>query len=249
MGMLFFMTGLIIGSFLNVCIYRIPKEESVSFPPSHCGSCGANLRPLDLIPVISFLFLRRKCRYCGSRISWRYPGVELLTGVLFLSFYPIFGVTKTVIPYLFFISLLVVISFIDLDHYYIPDRLIILGLTVGTGFQLGMPFMKLTESLFGFFMGGGILLLIVWLSRGGMGGGDVKLCALIGFFLGPRLFLVGFLLAALCAAAAGICLMASKRKTRKDPVPFGPFLALGAWMSLLEGNNLLALYARYFFPN
>ncbi|ATW23992.1 prepilin peptidase [Candidatus Formimonas warabiya] len=242
-----FIFGLIIGSFLNVCISRIPRGESIVFPPSRCEACGTNLKPFDLVPVASFLLLRGKCRYCGCRLSWRYPGIEVLTGVLFILLYQNFGVAKNLIPALFLISLLIIVSFIDMDHYRIPDLLIIFGLGTGIVFQILIPSIRFSDSLLGLIVGGGILFTLALVSRGGMGGGDIKLGGLIGFFLGWRFILLSLFLAALLASIIGLALMLVKKKSRKDPIPFGPFLSLGAIISVLWGNDLILWYVNSFF--
>jgi len=241
-----FTFGLIIGSFLNVCISRIPRRESIVFPSSRCEACNTYLKPFDLVPVASFLLLRGKCRYCGCKLSWRYPVIEIFTGVLFMLVYQVISMNMSLIPNLFLVSLLVIISFIDIDHYRIPDPLIISGLGAGIAFQIFIPFQPLINSLIGFITGGGILFLIAVLSRGGMGGGDIKLGALIGLFLGWKLMFLSLFIAAFLASAAGIYLMIIKKKSRKDAVPFGPFLSLGAFISLLWGNHLILGYIKYF---
>ncbi|MGI6629227.1 MAG: prepilin peptidase [Bacillota bacterium] len=245
--LLIFIFGLVIGSFLNVCISRIPRSESIVFPPSRCEICNNRIKAYDLVPVASFLLLRGKCRYCGCKLSWRYPGIEILTGILFILVYRVIDVNLHLIPYLFLTSLLLVISFIDIDHYRIPNRLIIVGFVAGIAFNFLIPDLFLWESCMGFITGGGILFLIALLSQGGMGGGDIKLGALIGLFLGWKLMLLSLFLAALLASIAGIGLMLTHKKSRKDPIPFGPFLALGAFISLLWGHHLLLWYTNYFF--
>lgn len=241
-----FLLGLVIGSFLNVCISRIPQGESISFPPSRCDYCYTNLKPWDLIPIASFLLLGRKCRYCGAKLSWRYPGIEVLTGMLFLFFYLQFGLNIKLSAYLFLASLLVVISFIDIDHYRIPNSLILMGIGAGVGFIIFTHFIHPRDALLGFFTGGGILFFISLVSRGGMGGGDIKLGALIGLFLGWKLSLISLFLAALFASLIGILLIVLGKKSLKDALPFGPFLALGAILSLFWGNDLLSWYIRHF---
>lgn len=243
---IFFTFGLIIGSFLNVCISRIPRGESIVFPPSRCEACDTKLRSFDLVPVASFFLLRGKCRYCSAKLSWRYPGVEILTGVFFVLGYQVIGFTINLIPFLFLTSLLLIISFIDIDHYRIPNPLILIGLGAGILFQIFIPFQPFINSLLGFVTGGGVLFLIALLSRGGMGGGDIKLGALIGLFLGWKWMLLSLFLSAFLASAAGVSLMIMRKKSRKDPIPFGPFLSLGVFISLLWGNHLIFWYINYF---
>lgn len=241
-----FIFGLIIGSFLNVCISRIPRGESIVSPPSRCEACNTKLKSFDLVPAASFFLLGGKCRYCGCKLSWRYPGMEIFAGVLFLFVYRVIGFNMSLIPYLFFTSLLLIISFIDIDHYRIPDPLIIIGLGAGIAFHIFIPFQPIINSLLGFVTGGGVLFLIALLSRGGMGGGDIKLGTLIGLFLGWKLVLLSLFLAAFFASAAGISLMIIKKKSRKDPIPFGPFLSIGAFIALLWGNHFIFWYISHF---
>ncbi len=239
---LIFLLGLILGSFLNVCIYRIPRKESISFPPSHCPKCETDLRAFDLFPVASFLYLGGKCRYCGNKISWRYPFVELLTGSLFLLTALLIGLELVLIKYLFMVSLFVVISFIDLEHYLIPDKIIIFGFIVGIGLNIVIKDVTLVNSLLGFAAGGGFLLLLAVVSNGGMGGGDIKLAALIGFLLGWQKVLLGLFFGALVAAVIGIVLIVLELKKRKEPIPFGPFIALGTLFVMFLGEKLVSWY-------
>lgn len=241
-----FILGLVIGSFLNVCIYRIPWGESLVYPSSHCGRCGTKLKTRDLVPVASFFMLKGKCRFCGEPISWRYPLVELLTGLLFAAVYGRFAWQSLLIPYLCLTALLVAMSFIDLDTYRIPDRLVLFGFLAGTAFHILAPFINYLDALLGFVLGGGLFFLIALASRGGMGGGDIKLAALIGFFLGWRLVLVAAFLASLLAAITGIMLIVLKKKRKKDSIPFGPFLALGTLLSIFIGREIIEIYAKYF---
>nr|WP_242965190.1 A24 family peptidase [Dehalobacterium formicoaceticum] len=171
---LIFLIGLMIGSFLNVCIDRIPQGESVIYPPSHCESCGKSLKPIELIPLISYLLFHGKCRNCGTSLSWRYPGLELLTGFVFFLVYYFTPWDVKILPYLILTSILIVISFIDLDHFRIPNYLILLGLVTGIIFNIFCPFIYWFDALPGFMTGGGILFLISLASRGGMGGGTLS---------------------------------------------------------------------------
>ena len=237
-----FIVGLVLGSFFNVCIYRIPRKESVAFPPSHCTNCNTNLRALDLIPVASFLCLKGKCRYCGVTISPKYPLIELLTGVLFLFTAWMVGFELVLIKYLFMASLFVVISFVDLEHYLIPNKIIIFGFVIGLGLNIAIKDLSLVASLLGSLAGGGFLLLLAVISKGGMGGGDIKLAALIGFFLGWQKVLLSLFFAALIATVISIVLIASGKKNRKEPIPFGPFIALGTLIIMFYGVKLVAWY-------
>ncbi|NMA14812.1 MAG: prepilin peptidase [Clostridia bacterium] len=243
----FFLFGLLVGSFLNVCIYRIPRGESIVWPPSHCALCGVKLKPIDLVPLAGFLLLRGRCRYCQGKISGRYPLVELLTGALFALIFHMYGGQPALVTLLFLTALLLVISFIDIDYYRIPNSLIIFGFVGGIVFQIFASFVPVKDAFLGLFVGGGLLFLIALCSRGGMGGGDIKLAALIGFFLGWRMILMVLFGAAFFASLVGLMLIAGKRKTRKDPIPFGPFLGIGAFLALVWGEQLMGLYLGYFW--
>jgi leader peptidase (prepilin peptidase)/N-methyltransferase len=246
MNLFLFIIGLAFGSFFNVCISRIPQGKSIIYPPSRCEVCNTKLKPLDLVPVASFLLLRGKCRYCGSKLSWRHPGIEFFTGILFVMVYQIIGLNINLIIFLFLLSLLLIISFIDIDYYCIPNSLIIVGLGIGVFFQIFFPYQLFLESIGGFFLGGGILFIIALVSRGGMGGGDIKLGGLIGFFLGWKMTLLSLFIAAFLSSITGIFFILLKKKSRKDPIPFGPFLSIGTFISILWGNHLLTWYLYYF---
>ncbi|ADG82599.1 prepilin peptidase [Thermincola potens] len=243
---LFSLLGIIIGSFLNVCIYRIPQQMSVINPPSHCPDCGNRLKPLHLIPVISFLMYKGRCAYCGTKISWQYPLVELLTGLLYgLTVYR-FGLTAEAVVYLVLISLLIVISFIDLRLKIIPNGLIIIGLVVGLAINIIRPLTTFSGGLVGFFSAGCLFLAIAVLSKGGMGGGDIKLAAMLGLWLGWQQAFLGFFLAFLSGTAVGIGLMATGQKSRKDAIPFGPFISLGALLSIFWSRQIIGWYMAHF---
>ncbi len=242
--------GLIIGSFLNVCIYRIPREKSVVSPPSACPSCGSQIKPWDNIPVVSYLILAGKCRNCGQKISLRYPTVELLNGLLYMAVILQFGIGWH-LPLLFaLVSAMVVITFIDLDFQIIPDAITIPGMIIGLAashFLLPDPFAKysllgFTSSLIGLLAGGASFYLIAVLSKGGMGGGDVKMMAMVGSFMGWKGVLLTTLIGSLTGSLVGIGLMIFKGKGRKAKIPFGPFLALGALITLFLGRVILDWY-------
>ncbi|MGI6330284.1 MAG: prepilin peptidase [Zhaonellaceae bacterium] len=229
---LFFIFGLIIGSFLNVCIYRIPRGKSVVHPPSYCESCGTRLKPLDIIPVASWLFLHKKCRYCGTNISSQYPLVELLTAVLFVFIFHYLGLSNSLLPYLLLTSLLIIISFIDFKSFLVPNKLIISGLVLGFGTHLISPTIDWQNIILGFLVGGGVLYVLAILSKGGIGGGDIKLAAMIGFYLGWQKILQGLFLGALIGSIFGLVMIITKKATRNEPIPFAPFLSLGVILTL-----------------
>lgn len=238
----FFVLGLIIGSFLNVCIYRMPKNESVVFPSSHCPHCRTKLASWDLVPLFSYLWLKGRCRYCQCPISWRYPVVELLTGLLFIALYAYFGLNLLLVKYLTLICLLMVISFIDLEYYLIPNRLILV--ISGAGVLLNFFTRELTISsiIWGVLAPAGILFLLAALSKGGMGGGDIKLAGAAGLFLGWPQSLLALFLACFLGGFFGLILLIFRLKKRKDPLPFAPFLSGGIIFTVFFGQALLKWY-------
>lgn len=252
-----FLYGLVIGSFLNVCAFRIPKKQSIVSPSSYCPHCNKPVKFYDNIPVISYILLGGKCRYCKQPISLRYPLVELLTGLLFLATYLAFGLNWVLLPSLLFVALLFVILLIDLDHQIIPNGLIIFGFAAGFIFLAGRFFtgnFPLVESSYHPLLasvGSGILaglaLLVIaylaefFLKKEAMGGGDIKLAAVLGLFLGPYVFLSLFL-AFLIGAVVSVTLMVSGLVKQGDPVPFGPFMAVGALLTLYFGPQIWHWY-------
>jgi len=241
-----FLFGLVFGSFLNVVIARLPDGRSVVHPPSACPACGGSIRWYDNVPVVSWLWLRARCRNCRARISWRYPVVELLTAVLFLLAARRFGPSLDLAAALVLLGALVAITGIDLDHQIIPDVITLPGIVVGALLAVVLHPAAWLDTLSGILVGGGLFLVIILASGGGMGGGDMKLGAMMGAFLGWKLVLLAILLGVFAGGAVAIGLLVTGTKGRKDPVPFGPFLALGAVVSLLWGNTLLAWYLSRF---
>ena len=264
-GALAAFSGLCVGSFLNVCIARMPEDRSVVSPPSHCPACGHAIRAYDNIPVISWLLLRAKCRDCGTPISGLYPAIELLVGMLAWLLY------RRIVPgpgqidvahgaawafFLVFVAMLVAQTYIDIRHYIIPDEFSIYAVPVGVaghaalgwlGYADALPW---TTSVVGALVGGGLLAGVMgtyWLIRReeGMGLGDVKLLAMIGAFLGaiPAVPFVIFV-ASLAGAAVGVPIVLLKRRGMRTALPFGPFLALGAVTWVLFGEELVSR----FFP-
>lgn len=246
----FFALGLITGSFLNVCIYRIPRKKSIVFPSSRCPYCNVPIRPFDNIPVLSYLFLGGKCRECKAGISIRYPVVELMNGIMYALLLLRFGLHGYTLFYMILVSSLIVITFIDLDHQIIPDSItlpgIVIGLIIGS-FYLIDPFFRserlgVLSSVIGFLAGGGIFYLIAVLSKGGMGGGDIKMMGMLGSILGWKGVLATTFIGSLTGSFIGIGLMVFRKKGRKAKIPFGPFLALGAVVALFYGQEILDLY-------
>lgn len=241
---LIFIFGLIIGSFLNVCIYRIPLKKSIAWPPSHCTACENRLRTWHLVPIISWLVLRGKCGHCAAKISWRYPLVEMVTGFLYVYLYKLQGFTPILFESMFFVSLLLVISFIDIDHKIIPNILVILGIIVGLILGLLLRPDTLLFMVLGLLVGAGLLLAIAIISNGGMGGGDVKMAGMLGIYVGWQGVLTAIFVASLLGAIFGICYMLVTGKGRKSTVPFGPFLAVGGLLVYLHSEDLFNWYLR-----
>ena len=237
-----FFVGLCVGSFLNVVIARVPAGRSIVSPRSACPRFATPIAWYDNIPLLSFVLLRARCRKCREPISWRYPAVELATGLLFVWALAERGLTLDLIPALLLVTGLIVITGIDLDHQLIPDVISLPGIAVGlvASTVTGRP--GWLDSLIGILLGGGIFLLIIVASRGGMGGGDMKMGAMLGAFLGWQMALVAILVAILAGGVLAIGVLALRRKGRKDALPFGPFLAFGGLVSLFRGEALLAWY-------
>jgi leader peptidase (prepilin peptidase) / N-methyltransferase len=246
-----FLIGLCVGSFLNVCIYRLPVGRSIVNPPSACTACGAAIRWYDNIPLLGYILLRGRCRSCKTGISARYPIVELLTGLLALALWTRFGWHAQTLVYFIFIAALLVITFIDIDHRIIPDSISLPG--IPTGFALGflLPGLTWWDSLLGIVVGGGSLWLVAWGYRlftgnEGMGGGDVKMLAMIGAFIGWQGVLFTIMASSFTGTAAGIGAMIRMGKGIKMAVPFGPFLAIGAILYVFFGAQLVDWYLHRF---
>jgi leader peptidase (prepilin peptidase) / N-methyltransferase len=248
--------GLIVGSFLNVCIYRLPADESVVHPRSRCPRCGTTIAWYDNLPLVSWALLRARCRGCSTPISARYPLVELLTGGLAILAVARFGLEPLTIALFVFTAALVLITFIDIDHRFIPDEVSLPGIVVGLGVSLLPGGIGLWNASLGALLGGGILFLVAWgyermTGREGMGYGDVKLLAMIGAFLGWQAIPAVIVIASLTGSVVGLLamfdgrsrrrvrriqthfgplavLVSLRRASRRTEIPFGPFLALGA---------------------
>jgi leader peptidase (prepilin peptidase)/N-methyltransferase len=241
-GLALAIAGLAVGSFLNVCIVRLPARLSIWRPGSACPACGTPIRWHDNIPLVSFMILGGRCRACRAAISWQYPIVEAVTSALFVLTYLRFGLEPALAPALMLVSALIVIVAIDLTHQIIPDVLTLPGIPAGFLANLATGRVGWIDSLVGILAGGGTLFVIIVASRGGMGGGDMKLGAMLGAFLGWRIAFIALLIAVLAGGAVAAVLLMSKIRRRKDPVPFGPFLALGGLVGLLWGERLLTWY-------
>ena len=240
-----FVLGSIVASFANVCIHRLPLRQSVVYPASRCPSCQHPLRPWHNLPIISFVALRGRCAFCQARISWRYPLVESLGGLLYLTGYHQLGLSVPAFAYALLVTALLIVSFIDLAHMIIPDAVTLPGLAVGVAVSLLPSSIGFANAVAGACLGGGIFLLIALIYPAGMGGGDVKLIAMIGAFVGWQAVLVTIILSAFCGAVCGLTLILLGLKGRRDPIPFGPFLAVGGIAAMLWGEALLAWYGRW----
>lgn len=260
-----FIIGSVLGSFLNVCIYRLPREESIAFPPSHCTACGHKIRFYNNVPVLSFIFLGGRCADCKARISLVYPLVEILSGLLFLLTVHRFGLTLSTLFYIPFIYALLVITFIDLEHMIIPNIISLPGVVIGILFNalvtdwqysreligsLSMSlgsFLELLnevpvfDAVFGAVLGGGVLFLIAYLyevirKREGMGMGDVKLLAMIGAFLGINGVVFVIFLSSVLGTIVGLSVIIHKRGDLTYALPFGPFLSAAAVIYVFTGG-------------
>lgn len=250
MGVLIFILGSIIGSFLNVCIYRIPKEESIAYPPSHCMNCENELKWYDLVPIVSYIFLKGRCRYCREKVSIRYPIIELTTGLLFLALYINYGLSFYLVKYAVFVCLIIVIGMIDYDTTDVYFSITVFGSILGVIFiavefylyKIGiiMEFNFLTY-VYGAILAGGIIGIIILLTHG-MGLGDIEICFVCGLFLGFKLSVLMMFLSFIIGGILGVLLIALKIKNRKDYIPFGPFVTIAALIAILYGEKIINLY-------
>jgi leader peptidase (prepilin peptidase) / N-methyltransferase len=240
MTIIFFIYGLFIGSFLNVCIFRMPAGISIIKPPSSCGNCGHILNYIDMLPVINYIINKGKCRYCKSNYSIQYPLIEMLNGILYALVVLKYGFNWNSVIYSILISLLIVISIIDLKHKIIPDRL---NITVAI---LGIIFILLDKTLlFDRLIGLGIgllLFLTIAVLTNAMGGGDIKLMAVLGLVFGIRGILFITLFSFVIGAIISVALLIMKIKSRKDEIPFGPFISLSALIYIFFGTNIITWY-------
>lgn len=250
----FFIAGVIFGSFYNVCIFRIPEKLSIINPPSHCYKCNTSLKPLDLVPILSWIMLKGKCRYCGEKISYRYALIELLTGILFLLIYNIYGYNIQTIYYLIFISMLIIITFIDIDHYIITDCLIIFGSIVAILANILGQGIGIKNSILGSLICGGSMLILTSLiefvvKKEAMGGGDIKLFAMTGLFLGISGGLLTILLSIYVGAFYAIVVIVNSRLKKQkynSMIPYGPFISIGALIVVLCETNIISWYTGLF---
>ena len=239
--------GALVGSFLNVCIYRLPRGLSVVWPSSQCPACRAPIAPYDNVPVLSYVLLRGRCRRCRGGISLRYPVIELINAVGYVVIVWQFGVTPQSVVYAVLFSTFMVVAGIDLSHQIIPDVITLPGILLGLVAAATVLPTGFLNGLMGLLVGGGILWGLAWLSpyvfgKEGMGGGDIKLMAMIGAFLGWKTTLLTIMLGAVLGSVVGLALIAAKIIRRDDYVPFGPFLVFGAVLSLFFQHEIVTWY-------
>lgn len=251
MQLLIFSYGLFIGSFLNVCIYRIPKEESIVFPPSHCSKCGISIKWYDNIPIFSYLILKGKCRNCKSKISPQYPLIELFNAIIYVLLFYKINIGLDFIFYALILSILIVIASIDLKEMIIPDSLVLSILILSIlhkmiNYAINKTSVNLLGSIGGLLLAGSLFIIIILVSKGGMGGGDVTLIGALGFVLGIKGILLTIVLSFILGGTISIILLITKIKGKKDPIPFGPFIILGFTITLFWGEKLVNWYfAKY----
>lgn len=245
--------GLAVGSFLNVVIYRLPRQIKIGLSRSFCPSCRTPIPFYDNIPLLSYVMLGGKCRCCKAVIPARYPAVELLSALIFAFFFYNFGLTIQFFVYAFVAAVLLSIIFIDVEFQLIPDYLTVPGMIIGLAVSLAPSGIGIVASVIGLLVGGGALYIIAllgdWLfKKDSMGGGDIKMAAMLGAFLGWEKVIFIFFAAAVIGLLASIIIMALSKKVRKTRViPFGPFLALAAYVAILYGDNLIDLYINHFW--
>lgn len=242
-----FFLGITLGSFYNVVGLRVPANQSIITPPSHCPSCGRRLTILDLVPVFSYIFLGGKCRTCHSKISPIYPIIEAATGFLFLfSFLRATSIEEMLCGWLL-VSLLMIVLVSDLEYMLIPDKILMFFLPLFAAFRIIYTMDPWWDALAGMGAGFALLALIALISHGGMGGGDVKLFAVMGLLVGMKLVILGFFLSTFFGALIGIGGMLLGFIKRRQPVPFVPFIVLGMLTSFFFGDQLIAFYLNLIF--
>lgn len=245
-AVLFGVAGLTVGSFLNVIIDRLPQGRSVVLPASHCEACEHKLSAIDLVPVFSYLFLLGRCRHCGAAIPRRVPLVELVTGLVFAYLWLRYGFSLQLLAYVVYAGIFITVFVIDLEQGIIPDRIVYPGMILALLFSIFVPGSGVVWSLVGGGVGFVIMFLPYLLSRGGMGGGDVKFGALMGLVVAFPSVLLGLFLAIAGGGMVAAALLALRLRTRKEAIPFGPFLAGGAAVALLWGPDIMRWYLGLF---
>jgi leader peptidase (prepilin peptidase)/N-methyltransferase len=238
--------GLLIGSFLNVCIYRIPRKEDIVYTPSHCFNCGSRVKWYDLIPVLSYILLGGKCRQCHEKISKQYPIIELSNGAAYMGIYWLYGISFQTVLVMALFSVLLVISIIDIRHSMIPNGLV-LFIAIIAIIHLILNNDNIIQYIIGFFAVSGLLFLIAIITRGQMGGGDIKLMAVSGLFLGWQNIILALFIGSVIGSVIGLILIGLKVVKRKQRIPFGPFLAMGILISELFGTTIIQSYLDLFY--
>jgi leader peptidase (prepilin peptidase)/N-methyltransferase len=242
-----FLFGSLVGSFLNVCIWRLPRGESIVKPASRCPRCHSRIAPWDNVPLISYLLLRGRCRSCGERISARYPAVEALTGGLAALLFIVFGPSVQAAMLFILICFLIVATFTDLDRMIIPDWVTLPGILLGLMIHVLVSPGDIWRFLLGAVVGGAALFLVAFLGelifkKESMGGGDLKLAALVGAFLGWQSVLLSLFAAVLVGALTGLTLIIIGLKERQQYIPFGPFIAIGTVVVIFWGGDVIRAY-------
>ncbi|MEG0307758.1 MAG: prepilin peptidase [Clostridium sp.] len=241
MILIVFLYGIIIGSFLNVCIYRIPNNESLISPPSHCGNCNFRLKWADLIPIGSYLFLQGKCRYCGSKISKRYPLVEILTGILLVGIYIRYEIGLSFFKYSILVLFLIVIAMIDYDTCDVYSSVVYTAMGIGMIFIVAEKLMY-SHSVSNYLMGaliGFVIIGSIYYFIGGMGAGDIEIAVLCGFFLGWKLEIYFIMISFIVGGVVAVNAIIIKKKSKDEYMPFGPSLAIGAYIVLIIGKEYI----------
>lgn len=242
LSVLVFIVGLAVGSFLTTCIYRLPLQLSIVKPRSCCPFCRKQLESRDLVPVISLLLLRGRCRFCSEVLPRRYIYIELLTAMIYLWCFFVFGISLLSIKAMLLATFLIGITFIDLDYQLILDKVVIWLAGIGVFINLVTASLSLTDIMLAVVTGGGLFLLIAVITKGGMGGGDIKFVAALGIWLGFKLTLLTVLLSFFIGGLGSALLLLTRVKKRKDFIPFGPFIAISAFLSMLYGEQLIGWY-------
>jgi len=243
-ALIIFIIGTFFGSFFNVVIYRLPIKKSIVYGSSSCTSCNTPIKPYDLIPVLSYLGLRGKCRHCGASISIRYPLIELLTGITYLLLYLQFDLTTSFFIGLPLVSLLIIIAMIDFDTMEIMDRFHIMILILAL-ITIYFSDLSIYSHIAGFFIIS-VPLFIVALITGGLGGGDIKLIAVAGLLLGLSSTLVAFMIASITGGLIALYLLIFKKESRKAAIAFGPYLCIGIYVAYLYGPEIISWYVSLF---
>ncbi len=239
MIIVYFGLGLVIGSFLNVCIDRLPRKESILSPPSHCTACGQQLKPLDLVPVVSFLLLRGRCRYCTAPLPWRLPAVELGTGLLFAFLWYRLGPSVQLLLLTTYTSILLMVLFIDLEHRLVLNVVSYPAIVLALVAAPFTPNQTILRLLLGGLVGFVIFLIIALVYPGGMGMGDVKLATFLGLVTGFPQVIIFIYISFIVGGLVALGLLVTRLKKRKDPIPFAPFLVIGGFMTLVYGQEIL----------